>query len=177
MFQIIYFLDLMHAYTNLPESVILSHVEKTYNFYTCLIHWLYSLNLFLFFIIFKGKCYAEISKRNGRILISDMIEGSGMWMLEAVIPVIESFDLANELRVKTSGLAMPQLSFSHWETIEQDPFWIPTTEEELEQFGDKADFENKAKFYMDSIRERKGLYVDKKLVEFAEKQRTLSKNK
>ncbi|XP_070507349.1 elongation factor-like GTPase 1 [Chironomus tepperi] len=124
-----------------------------------------------------GKCYAEISKRNGRILISDMIEGSGMWMLEAVIPVIESFDLANELRVKTSGLAMPQLSFSHWETIEQDPFWIPTTEEELEQFGDKADFENKAKSYMDSIRERKGLYVDKKLVEFAEKQRTLSKNK
>jgi ribosome assembly protein 1 len=106
-----------------------------------------------------------------------MIEGSGMWMLEAVIPVIESFDLANELRVKTSGLAMPQLSFSHWEMIEQDPFWIPTTEEELEQFGDKADFENKAKSYMDSIRERKGLYVDKKLVEFGEKQRTLSKNK
>lgn len=124
-----------------------------------------------------GKCYAEISKRNGKVLISDMIEGSGMWMLEAVIPVIESFDLANDLRVKTSGLAMPQLSFSHWETIDQDPFWIPTTEEELEQFGDKADFENKAKAYMDSIRERKGLYVDKKLVEFGEKQRTLSKNK
>jgi hypothetical protein len=106
-----------------------------------------------------------------------MIEGSGMWILEAVIPVIESFDLANDLRVKTSGLAMPMLSFSHWETIEQDPFWIPTTEEELEQFGDKADFENRAKSYMDSIRERKGLYVDKKLVEFGEKQRTLSKNK
>lgn len=108
---------------------------------------------------------------------SDVIEGSGMWLLEADIPVIESFDLANELRVKTSGLAMPQLSFSHWETLEEDPYWIPRTEEELEQFGDKADFVNKAKVYMDSIRERKGLYVDKKLVEFAEKQRTLSKNK
>lgn len=124
-----------------------------------------------------GKCYAEIAKRNGRVLVSDMIEGSGMWMLEAVIPVIESFDLANQLRVKTSGLAMPQLSFNKWETIDQDPYWIPTTEEELEQFGDKADFVNRAKVYMDSIRERKGLYVDKKLVEFAEKQRTLSKNK
>lgn len=110
-------------------------------------------------------------------MVSDLIEGSGMWMLEAVIPIIESFDLANELRVKTSGLAMPQLCFSHWETIDQDPYWVPTTEEELEQFGDKADFVNKAKVYMDSIRERKGLYVDKKLVEFAEKQRTLTKNK
>lgn len=110
-------------------------------------------------------------------MVSDMIEGSGMWMLEATIPVIESFDLANELRVKTSGLAMPQLCFSHWETIDLDPFWIPTTEEELEQFGDKSDHANKAKTYMDSIRERKGLLVDKKLVEFAEKQRTLSKNK
>ncbi|CAO1363262.1 unnamed protein product [Diamesa serratosioi] len=124
-----------------------------------------------------GKCYAEISKRDGKVMVSDMIEGSGMWMLEAVIPVIESFDLANELRVKTSGLAMPQLCFSHWETIDLDPFWIPTTEEELEQFGDKSDHANKAKTYMDSIRERKGLLVDKKLVEFAEKQRTLSKNK
>ncbi|CAO1333103.1 unnamed protein product [Diamesa hyperborea] len=124
-----------------------------------------------------GKCYAEISKRDGKVMVSDMIEGSGMWMLEATIPVIESFDLANELRVKTSGLAMPQLCFSHWETIDLDPFWIPTTEEELEQFGDKSDHANKAKTYMDSIRERKGLLVDKKLVEFAEKQRTLSKNK
>ena len=106
-----------------------------------------------------------------------MIEGSGMWMLEAVIPIIESFDLANCLRVKTSGLAIPQLYFSHWEIIDQDPFWIPSTEDELEQYGDKSDFLNKAKIYVDSIRERKGLYVDKKLVEFAEKQRTLSKNK
>jgi translation elongation factor EF-G len=34
------------------------------------------------------------------VLVADMIEGSGMWMLEAVIPVIESFDLDKELRVK-----------------------------------------------------------------------------
>jgi ribosome assembly protein 1 len=118
-----------------------------------------------------------IGKRNGKVISADMIEGSGQFTVEAIIPVIESFDLANEIRIKTSGLAMPQLSFSHWEVIDMDPFWIPTTEEEYEQFGEKADFVNKAKVYMDSIRERKGLYVDKKLVEFAEKQRTLSKNK
>lgn len=69
------------------------------------------------------------------------------------------------------------MSFSHWEILEQDPFWSVTTNEEVEQFGNKVDFVNKAKIYMDYIRQRKGLFVDKKLVNFAEKQRTLSKNK
>ena len=56
-----------------------------------------------------------------------------------------------------------------------DPFWVPTTEEELEDLGEKADRENLAKAYMDSVRERKGLFVDRKIVEFAEKQRTLKR--
>ena len=42
--------------------------------------------------------------------------------------------------------------------------------------GDKADFENQAKKYMNEVRERKGLFVREKLVEHAEKQRTLMKN-
>ena len=54
-----------------------------------------------------------------------------------------------------------------------DPFWVPTTEEELEDFGEKADRENKAKKHMEQVRERKGLRVDKKIVEHAEKQKTL----
>lgn len=44
-------------------------------------------------------------------------------------------------------------------------------------FGEKADTVNRAKTYMDSVRKRKGLAVEEKLVEFGEKQRTLSKNK
>ena len=59
--------------------------------------------------------------------------------------------------------------------LDLDPFWVPTTEEELEDLGDKADRENVAKAYMDSVRERKGLFVDRKIVEFAEKQRTLKR--
>jgi hypothetical protein len=42
--------------------------------------------------------------------------------------------------------------------------------------GDKADFENQAKKYMNEVRKRKGLFVREKLVEHAEKQRTLMKN-
>ena len=62
-----------------------------------------------------------------------------------------------------------------YELLDQDPFWVPTTEEELEDLGEKADRSNVAKGYMDSVRERKGLFVDRKIVEFAEKQRTLKR--
>ena len=63
------------------------------------------------------------------------------------------------------------------QVIDIDPFWVPTTEEEYLHYGEKADSANQARCYMDKVRRRKGLKVDDKLVEFAEKQRTLSKNK
>jgi len=61
--------------------------------------------------------------------------------------------------------------------IDIDPFWVPNTDEELELFGEKADSANRALDYMNTVRRRKGLSVEEKIVEFAEKQRTLSKNK
>lgn len=64
---------------------------------------------------------------------------------------------------------------SSYEMYDQDPFWVPTTEEELEDLGEKADRANVAKGYMDSVRERKGMFVDRKIVEFSEKQRTLKR--
>ena len=68
-------------------------------------------------------------------------------------------------------------SFSPFQVIEQDPFWVPSTEEEYLHFGEKADSGNRAKRYMDAVRRRKGLPVDSQLVTHAEKQRTLSKKK
>jgi ribosome assembly protein 1 len=62
-----------------------------------------------------------------------------------------------------------------YDLLDQDPFWVPTTEEELEDLGEKADRSNIAKGYMDGVRGRKGLFVDRKIVEFAEKQRTLKR--
>merc|ERR1719184_197564 len=106
-----------------------------------------------------------------------MIEGSAIFNVVAHLPVIQSMDFSTELRRQTSGLAMPQLVFSHWETIETDPYWEPETEEELLHFGDKADSENPALRYMNNVRRRKGLKIDEKIVEFAEKQRTLTKSK
>lgn len=52
---------------------------------------------------------------------------------------------------------------------------VPFTEEQLEDLGEKADKENVAKRYVDAVRERKGLFVRKKVVESAEKQKTLKR--
>lgn len=60
-----------------------------------------------------------------------------------------------EIRKRTSGAASPQLVFSGFEMLDEDPFWVPTTEEELEDLGEKADKENLAKKYMDTVRKRK----------------------
>ena len=32
--------------------------------------------------------------------------------------------------------SQPQLSYSHWTLLEEDPFWRPTTTEELEIYGE-----------------------------------------
>jgi ribosome assembly protein 1 len=62
-----------------------------------------------------------------------------------------------------------------YELLDLDPFWVPKTEEELEDLGEKADRLNIAKGYVDAVRERKGMFVDRKIIEFAEKQRTLKR--
>ena len=62
-----------------------------------------------------GKMYGVIGKRHGRILSEEMQEGSQTFIVTSVLPVIESFQFANEIRKQTSGMAIPQLVFSHWE--------------------------------------------------------------
>jgi ribosome assembly protein 1 len=58
----------------------------------------------------------------------------------------------------------------------QDPFFVPRTEEELEEFGDGIGLaQNIARKMMDKVRRRKGLPVKEKIVEHATKQRTRAK--
>lgn len=122
-----------------------------------------------------GKVYGVVAKRRGRIVAEEMKEGTSFFTVSALLPVVESFGFADDIRKRTSGAASPQLIFSGYELLDQDPFWVPTTEEELEDLGEKADRANVAKSYMDAVRDRKGLFVDRKIVEFAEKQRTLKR--
>jgi ribosome assembly protein 1 len=139
-----------------------------------------------------GKVYGVVARRRGRIVSEEMKEGTSFFTIHALLPVVESFGFADgmhrvlvrsnlldrslpEIRSRTSGAASPQLIFSGYEMLDEDPFWVPTTEEELEDLGEKADRANIARGYMDAVRKRKGLFVEQKIVEFAEKQRTLKK--
>lgn len=67
-------------------------------------------------VLIAGKLYAVFGKRQGRIVSTENAYGfGGQFRVLATLPVLESFHLARELRTQTSGLASPQLVFSHWE--------------------------------------------------------------
>jgi ribosome assembly protein 1 len=53
--------------------------------------------------------------------------------------------MVTEIRKRTSGAASPQLIFSGFATLDLNPFWVPTTGEELEDLAEKADRANVAK--------------------------------
>jgi ribosome assembly protein 1 len=122
-----------------------------------------------------GRVYSVVARRMGTILSEEYNDGTGFFSVNSLIPVIESFGFADDIRGRTSGLAIPQLLFHGFRLLDQDPFWVPTTDEELEDFGEIAEKANVALRYLIGVRERKGLFVEKKIVQFAEKQRTLKK--
>ena len=127
-----------------------------------------------------GKTCSVLHRRRSKILSEDIREGTATFIVHAHLPVIESFGLAEEILKKTSGEAIPQLVFDKYETLDIDPFFVPTTEEELAEFGEGSGGgipPNIAKKYIDMTRRRKGLVVLEKLVEHADKQRTRSKKK
>eukprot|EP00470_Lotharella_oceanica_P013097 CAMPEP_0170196214 /NCGR_PEP_ID=MMETSP0040_2-20121228/63352_1 /TAXON_ID=641309 /ORGANISM="Lotharella oceanica, Strain CCMP622" /LENGTH=205 /DNA_ID=CAMNT_0010445571 /DNA_START=66 /DNA_END=683 /DNA_ORIENTATION=- len=124
------------------------------------------------------RLYAVIGKRRGRIITEDVIEGTQTFVVKCYLPVERSFGFASSLRARTSGMASPQLVFSHWEIIPEDPYFVPTTAEEKEEFGQNAKLKpNLARSLMDGVRKRKGLPVEELVVQHAEKQRTLARKK
>eukprot|EP00605_Chrysophyceae_sp_TOSAG23-4_P000020 GSChrysophyteH1.ASY1.ANO1.20.1 assembled CDS len=128
-----------------------------------------------------GNLYSVLSKRRGVVVEEDVIDGTSIFLLKAFLPVVESFGFAAELLKKSSGEATtPQMQMSHWQIRDLDPFWKPTSEEELDVYGNDSVFEtnnNSARAFIDNIRKRKGLPIEEKIVNFAEKQRTLNKKK
>ena len=116
-----------------------------------------------------------VSRRRGRIISEAVKEGTPFFTITAVIPVAESFGFSDEIRKRTSGAASPQLRFQGFEMLDLDPYWVPFTEDELEDLGELADRENVAKKYMDMVRKRKGLYVQGNKAREAEKQRTMKR--
>ncbi|KAL5787891.1 hypothetical protein ACOSP7_004840 [Xanthoceras sorbifolium] len=126
---------------------------------------------------YLGPMYAVLARRRARILKEEMQEGSSLFIVHAYLPVSESFGFADELRRWTSGAASALLVLSHWEELPEDPFFVPKTEEEIEEFGDGSSvLPNTARKLIDAVRRRKGLPVEDKVVQHATKQRTLGRN-
>ncbi|KAK7255903.1 hypothetical protein RIF29_29331 [Crotalaria pallida] len=122
---------------------------------------------------YLGPMYAVLARRRARILKEEMQEGSPFFTVHAYVPVSESFGFADQLRRGTSGAASALLVFSHWEALSEDPFFVPKTEEEIEEFGDGASvLPNTARKLIDAVRRRKGLPVEEKVVQHGTKQRT-----
>lgn len=123
-----------------------------------------------------GRVYDVLTRRRGRVVSEAMKEGTPFFTIQAMLPVAESFGFADEMRKRTSGAAQPQLIFAGFEILDEDPFWVPFTEDDLEDLGELADKENVAKRYMDGVRKKKGLLVEGRAVaRDAEKQKTLKR--
>lgn len=123
-----------------------------------------------------GRVYDVLTRRRGRVLSEAMKEGTPFFTIQSVVPVAESFGFADEMRKRTSGAAQPQLIFAGFEVLDEDPFWVPFTEEEMEDLGEFGDKENVAKRYMDKVRRKKGMMVEGRTVAInAEKQKTLKR--
>tara|TARA_R110002003_G_scaffold388_11_gene19362 strand:+ start:6580 stop:7116 length:537 start_codon:yes stop_codon:yes gene_type:complete len=122
-----------------------------------------------------------LTRRRGTILSETLSStssasttGNQTFTINALLPVAESFGFSDEIRKRSSGSASPQLRFAGFEMLDEDPFWVPFTEDQLEDLGELADRENVAKRYVDRVRRRKGLRVMERKVE-AEKQKTLKR--
>ncbi|GMT01035.1 hypothetical protein PENTCL1PPCAC_23209, partial [Pristionchus entomophagus] len=111
-----------------------------------------------------GKVHAVLAQRKAKITSEDVDELTGLFLVRSLMPVVESFSLCDQLRKKTSGLATGQLEWSHWQLIDEDPYWQPTTEDEIEEYGMKGDSPNHARGYMDAVRRRKGLPTEDLIV-------------
>lgn len=123
-----------------------------------------------------GRVYDVLTRRRGRVLAEAMNEGTPFFTIQSLVPVAESFGFADDLRKRTSGAAQPQLIFAGFEILDEDPLWVPFTEEEMEDLGEFGDKENVAKRYMDKVRRKKGMLVEGRTVAVnAEKQKTLKR--
>jgi len=69
---------------------------------------------------FSG-AFSVLSQRRANIINVDSIEGSPLQVIKAYLPVLESFGFTEALRSVTKGKAFTQLSFDHWQVMEEDP--------------------------------------------------------
>ncbi|KAK4534268.1 hypothetical protein CDCA_CDCA01G0293 [Cyanidium caldarium] len=131
-----------------------------------------------------GQVHSVLSATRARVLHERLKEHhiTSMFVIHAYLPVHESFGFVDRVRRASSGaVADVQMRFDgRWQLLPQDPFWAPTTESEVEELGVEDGINaanNVARKLVEQVRVRKGQRVAHRLVERAEKQRTLARKK
>jgi elongation factor 2 len=69
-----------------------------------------------------GAVYSLLTRKRGVVINEEQREGTPMKMIQAHLPVNESFGFNEDLRGATQGQAFPQMVFDHWEIMAGDPF-------------------------------------------------------
>lgn len=105
-----------------------------------------------------------IEMRRGYILGKERIEGTPLWIVKGMIPVIDSVGLETELRLSTQGMAYPQMIFHHWDKAPGDPLnndaFIPLLK--------RAPIDSIARDFTLKTRRRKGLSDDVSLEKYVD---------
>jgi len=100
--------------------------------------------------------YNVLSRRRGHVIRDLPKPGSPMYSVHAYLPAMESFGFETDLRTHTSGQAMCQTFFDHWEHVPGDPLDRSILLRPLEP----APAPHLAREFMLKMRRRKGLSED-----------------
>ncbi|EPX71260.1 GTPase Cwf10 [Schizosaccharomyces octosporus yFS286] len=100
--------------------------------------------------------YDLLMRRRGHVLQDVPRPGSPLYLIKALIPVIDSCGFETDLRVHTQGQAMCQQVFDHWEIVPGDPLDKSVKPRPLET----ARGPELARDFLVKTRRRKGLAED-----------------
>mmetsp|Transcript_33055 Transcript_33055/g.71948 ORF Transcript_33055/g.71948 Transcript_33055/m.71948 type:complete len:985 (-) Transcript_33055:71-3025(-) len=100
--------------------------------------------------------YNVLSRRRGHVVRDLPKPGSPMYTVHAYLPAMESFGFETDLRTHTSGQAMCQTMFDHWQLVPGDPLDRSILLRPLEP----APAPHLAREFMLKMRRRKGLSED-----------------
>jgi len=106
--------------------------------------------------------YNVLSRRRGHVVRDLPKPGSPMYVVHAYLPAMESFGFETDLRTHTSGQAMCQTMFDHWQLVPGDPLDRSILLRPLEP----APAPHLAREFMLKMRRRKGLSEDVSIHKF-----------
>uniref|UniRef100_A0A0K0DVK5 Tr-type G domain-containing protein n=1 Tax=Strongyloides stercoralis TaxID=6248 RepID=A0A0K0DVK5_STRER len=117
-------------------------------------------------VIAPGDCipavYDVLNKRRGHVTKDSPLPGSPLYVLNAYIPVIDSFGFETDLRTHTQGQSFCMSTFNHWQIVPGDPLDKSIVIKPLEPLPAPS----LAREFMIKTRRRKGLSEDVSVVKF-----------